>query len=312
MSERNASKKKKGPLLRLSLATLYIVIALFVAARIYYYLTDDFREGNITYEMPYESSWQIAPLTQQEEAKVNQILNQPWHYIGKGAQSYAFVSEDDRYVLKFFKFKHLRPSWFLDSLPPIGPLKDYKDTQAARKERKLFGVFQSYKLAYDQDRKESGLVFIQLNTVGNPQRSVVVIDKLGISRKIELAEIPFILQDKGQTLRNVLRELLDHGDVVTTEYRLGQILDMYAGEYQRGLFDHDHGVMQNTGFVGERPIHLDVGKLLRDESMKNRDIAKKDAQLVTNNMKEWIGKNFPEYKERLSQFLDRKVQQLYD
>lgn len=289
------------------LAALFI----FVLARIYYALTDDFRLSNITYALPYEEGWKVAEPLSDQEQEITGILNQPFTYLGKGAQSYVFASADGQYVLKFFKFKHLRPSPFIDALPSIGYLKKYKERQIARKERKLFGVFKAYKLAYDLDRSESGLIFIQLNTEDNPERHVTLIDKIGIKRTLDLQNYPFILQYKGQTLRVVLNDLLKKGDIETAKKRLSQILDLYAGEYEKGIYDHDHGIMQNTGFIGDRPIHLDVGKLTREEAMRDKEIAKKDALLVVEKMMFWVSKNYPQYREQIADSLNRKIQQLY-
>lgn len=283
----------------------------FIAARGYFALTDDFRLANITHPMPYEKTWEVSSLSSAEEQHLNDLLQQPFTYIGKGAQSYVFESQDGKYVLKFFKFKHLRPSIFLDSLPSIGYLKTYKEKQAARKQRKLFGVFNAYKLAYDVDKKESGLVFIQLNVEGNPQRSVTIIDKIGIQRTIDLQHYPFILQEKGETLRVVIDRLLKNGDVEMAKKRLNQILDMYAQEYQKGIYDHDHGVMQNTGFIDDRPIHLDVGKLTRKEEMRQTHYAKQDAQLVIDKMKAWVKRHYPQYDESISQNLDDHLEKLF-
>ena len=287
------------------------LLVCFVAARVYYALTDDFRLSNITYDMPYEENWSIAAPSSVQETQLEQILNQPFFYLGKGAQSYAFASQNDRYVIKFFKFKHLRPSWFVDMLPPVSFLKTYKEKQSARKARKLFGVFNSYKLAFDVDRDESGLIFIQLNTTKNPKRQVTVIDKIGFKHRIELDSVPFIVQYKGETLRTVLARLLDQQDVETAKQRINQILNLYVGEYRKGIFDHDHGVMQNTGFVGDKPIHLDVGKLLKEEKMRDPAFAKKDLLLVAQKIKEWIKTRFPDYYSTLSEFIDAKISQLY-
>lgn len=287
-------------------------LLIFILARLYYSLTDDFRLSNITYPLPYEESWQIATPSHSEEKELNEILKQPFHYLGKGAQSYAFSSEDGKYVLKFFKFKHLHPSIFINSLPPVGFLKDYKEKQVTRKERKLFGVFKSYKLAFDKDKDESGLIFIQLNTEGNLERTVTVIDKIGIRRTINLQNYPFILQYKGETLRTVISNLLKNGDVEKAKQRFGQILDMYAREYNKGVFDHDHGVMQNTGFVGDQPIHLDVGKLLPEEQMTDKAFAKKDAELVVAKMNEWVEKNYPEYSAQIKEYLNAKMDELFN
>lgn len=304
-------KKTRSPLLTWLKWTLLFVLTVFILARIYYALTDDFRLSNITYPLPYEKSWEIASPSPEEELPIQQILDQPFTYLGKGAQSYAFASEDGHYVLKFFKFKHLHPSFFIDALPPIGFLKDYKEKQAARKQRKLFGVFESYKLAYDVDKNESGLIFIQLNTEENPERYATVVDKIGVKRTINLQHYPFILQYKGQTLRMVINELLKKEDVATAQKRLGQIFDLYAQEYHKGVYDHDHGVMQNTGFIEERPLHLDVGKLMREEKMRDKSYAKKDAELVASKMKIWVKKNFPQYSEEIAEYLNKKIAELY-
>lgn len=283
----------------------------FVLARLYYALTDDFRLNNITFPLPYEESWNIPTPIPEEEKKLEEILSQPFHYLGKGAQSYVFSSQDGQYVLKFFKFKHLRPSIFVDALPSIGFLKTYKDKQNARKQRKLFGVFESYKLAYDVDKNESGLIFIQLNTEGNPKRLVTIYDKIGMKREIDLQHYPFILQKKGETLRVVLSGFFKNGEIETVKERLGKILELYAGEYSKGVYDHDHGIMQNTGFIGDIPIHLDVGKLLREEKMKDKKEAQKDIQIVVNNINGWVQKHYPQYSEEISSYLKTKTDELF-
>lgn len=286
-------------------------LLIFALARLYYALTDDFRLSNIASPIPHQESWEISAPSAEEERHLKQILDQPYFYLGKGAQCYAFASEDGRYVLKFFKFKHLRPSLFIDALPAIGDLKAYKEKQTARKQRKLFGVFRSYKLAYDVDKSESGLIFIQLNKEGNPQRHVTIVDKIGLKYTLDLKDIPFLLQNKGSTLRVVIDSLLKKGDVETAKMRFGQILDLYSVEYSKGIYDHDHGIMQNTGFIGDEPIHLDVGKLEREEKMRDKSFAKQDALLVIGNIDQWVAKHYPQYGEQILNYLNQKIEQLY-
>lgn len=292
---------------RILFALFAFGLTVFLSARIYYALTDDFRISNINYPLPKEDKWSVLPITEDGEARLLEILGQPYFYLGKGAQSYAFESQDGMYVLKFFKFKHLRPSIFIDLIPPVGPLSAYKEKQSARKARKLFGVFNAYRLAYEVDRDESGLIYIQLNTEDNPKRLVQLVDKIGFKHDVELESIPFILQKKGVTLRNVLSKLLNDGDVEAAKGRIGKILDMYAGEYRKGIYDHDHGVMQNTGFVGDEPIHLDVGKLVREDQMRDLKVARNDALLVANKIKAWLKVNFPQNYQELSAYIDEKI-----
>jgi len=287
-----------------------IVLTLFILMRIYFRATDDFRLTNIKYEMPYHKEWEIAPLDQSENARLNAILDQKFHYIGKGAQSYVFGSDDGKYVIKFFKFKHLRPSWFIDALPDISPLKEYKENIAKRKARKLYGVFNGYKLAYDSDKENSGLIFIQLNP-SNVHRDITLKDKLGFSRTVDLGDVVYVVQEKGVTLRNVLSQLLKEGDVATAKLRIGQIFNMYLSEYRKGILDHDHGVMQNAGFIGDRPIHLDIGKIHYDENISQPENYQKDLLKLAYKMQFWIKNNFPQYYEPLVNDIEQKLSNIF-
>jgi len=291
---------------------IILIVITFGIFRLYDYLTDDFRLGNITHSIPNQEEWAIPQPSSNEEKELDQILTQPFHYLGKGSQSYAFVSDDGGYVLKFFKFKHLRPNWFYEISASLGLFKEQHAKQAARKERKLWGVFRSYKLAYSEDRPESGLIFIQLNTSGNPRREITVRDKIGLRRTIDLQNYTFILQRKGESLEVVLDRLLKQGDVKSASTHLDQIFDLYASEYRKGIYDRDHAVMRNFGFIGDQPIHMDVGKLTADGALVDKQRSKADALLVDGRMKHWIKKYYPQYSEGLSARIDQKIQKLYD
>src|ERR1700724_132490 len=103
---------RKFPKRLFYLCTAFLV--LFGLARLYYRLTDDFRLSNMTYSLPFKAPWESPSLTPEQHRELAQILNQKFFYIGKGAQCYAFASDDQQYVLKFFKFKHLKPSFWVD------------------------------------------------------------------------------------------------------------------------------------------------------------------------------------------------------
>lgn len=292
---------------KLILYTLLSGLAIFCCIRLYYNLTDDFRQSNITYDMPNRPEWNIQPLTNVEKAKLEQTLGQKYYYIGKGAQSYAFGSEDKKYVLKFFKFKHLKPSIFVDLLPPVSPFKEYKAKQSQRKARKLEGVFAGYRLAYEMHREDSGLLFIHLNKTGHLKITVNVLDKIGRQHQIALDDFVFVLQYKAQTMRQVMHDLLENNNVALAKHRINQILDLYLSEYQKGIFDHDHGVMHNAGFVADRPIHLDVGKLKKDESMRNKENYLKDIELVVRRMDKWLKENEPKHYPELAAHIEEKM-----
>ncbi len=279
---------------------LVTLLITFVIARIYFRVTDDFRIANMTYEMPHHPEWEVANLSSKEKSEIDHILRQEFSYIGKGAQSYAFSSEDGEYVLKFFKFKHLKPNLLINLLPPISPLKEYKEYQVWRKQKNLQSVFTGYHLAHEMHKKESGILYVHLNPTTEIHGKIKVRDKLGFKREVDLDAVVFVLQEKAKTTRTMMQEALNQGDIGLAKKRMNQIFALYFEEYQKGIYDRDHGVMHNTGFVGERPIHLDVGKLTREEAMKQALTSKEDFEKIILKFEVWLKKNYPTSYSELS------------
>lgn len=290
------------------LLIIIIGIGLFGLTRLYFRLTDDFRLANISYDMPYRQDWEVPPMTAEQREQFDEILKQKFYYVGKGAQSYAFKSADDKYILKFFKFKHLKPSVFVDLLPPIGFLKAYKDRQIERKNRLLNSVFDGYRLAYDVHAKETGLIYIHLNKSNSLHKTAMLQDKIGLEKTVNLDELPFILQEKVKTTRMVMTELMNEGNIPIVEQRIKQIFDLYLLEYSKGIYDRDHGVMHNTGFVGDRAIHLDVGKLTKDDRMKEKEYYQPDLLLIVKKFNVWFKANYPQHYPTLKAYMDSQMQ----
>lgn len=288
---------------------LFILITAFFI-RFYFRMTDDFRVSNITYTIPYHANREIPALTPEEQETLDTILNQKFFYLGKGAQSYAFASEDGQYVLKFFKFKHIKPSLLATLLPNIPPFDGYLQRVFLRKQKKLNSIFAGYHLAFHLNRAESGLIFMQLNP--SRQKKVVnVIDKIGWERTIDLGNIPYIVQRRGETLRTVLSKLLDEGKMETAMRRMDQLFSLFLREYQKGIYDRDHGVLHNTGFIGDQPFHLDVGKLSKEEAMKQPKNYEKDLTKVALRMIPWLYLQYPNEAPELVAFIESRLSEIF-
>lgn len=287
-----------------------ITLLLFGSFRVYYQLTDDFRLSNISIDLSHRKEWETEPLSQSETKLLDQILKQKFTYLGKGAQSYVFKSNDNQYVIKFFKFKHLRPSFYLQALPSLSFLATYKEGVAKRKARKLNDVFQGYHTAYELHKDEAGLIYIHLNKSNHLNTILTVYDKLGRSHQIDLDQYVFLVQKKGETLQTVIKSLLKNQKIDLAKDRIHQILDLYVAEYKKGIYDFDHGVLHNTGFIDQKPIHLDVGKLKREEKMKDPSFYKQDLEIVYKKIDHWLQKNFPVEYEKIAQDLHQKYEAL--
>lgn len=295
---------------RIGIIALIIVMS-YGLSRVYFRLTDDFRLANIKYEMPYHPEWEIAPHAPQEQQKLDGILNQTFYYIGKGAQSYAFVSEDQKYVIKFFKFKHRYQKLTIRMLPSIPPFKEYKLKNAAKKQRKLLTPFKGYKLAYDLHKEGSGLVTIHLNPTTHLNKTVKVRDKIGIKRYIELDPHVFIIQEKATVTAHLFHQHLKKGDIQTTKHWIRKIIDHHVEEYQKGLYDKDHSVMKNMGFVADRPIRIDVGMFQYDERMKQPEAQKEDLKIITTTIEKWFQQHYPQYHDEIARDIHLKVNEIF-
>lgn len=295
---------------RLIWITLAVVVVFF-GARVYYRLTDDFRIANMTYEVPHHPEWEVPSFTKAERKKFEEILSQPFSYVGKGAQSYVFVSQDKKHVIKFFKFKHLKPKWWVDALPAFPYFKEYRERQNAKKLRQLNGVFTGYKLAYDVHKEQSGIVFIHLNKTNDLNVNVTLIDKIGRKHLLDLDPIVFVIQENAKTSRTVMNEALKNGDIALAKKRITQIFNLYLEEYRKGIYDRDHGVMHNTGFVGDKPIHLDVGKLTRDNTMRQRKVYRPDLEKIGRKFEVWLQEQYPEAHPELTKFIEEKFSEIF-
>lgn len=289
---------------------LLIFLVLALGTRCYFFLTDDFRLSNITYDIPYHVEWDIEPLTVKDQSELDAVLSQTFSYLGKGAQSYAFVSADQQYVLKFFKYKHVKPSMFKGVLSYIPPLAVYREEELSRKKKRFYSVFSGYHLAYERHRKESGLLFVQLNP-DQQQRLVKVIDKIGMHHTIDVGQLAFIVQKKGESFRTVLAQALDKGDLKAAKDSINQIVDFYLCEYSKGIYDRDHGIMHNTGFINGQPLHLDVGKLTQDERLKQPKTYQQDLLRVSPKLLTWLNINYPQYAPELIKSIEQKFSKVF-
>lgn len=201
-----------------------------------------FRLGNIGYDPEFfgvEATSKLSP-------EVIKILQQPFIYLDRGKQSFAFVSEDGGYVLKFFDLSRLR-------------LWSDKDKAAQRIHQAVHG----YAIADAYDRDHVGLLYLQLQPRGEGLPKITLTDRFGITHVVDLNEVPFILQKKAVQTRKFLKTAKD------VPASLQQIYDMYADEHARGVYDSDHNVMVNTGFADGQPMRIDAGRLKIDNAMKD-------------------------------------------
>lgn len=302
--------------LKIFLLTLILMLIPFIAIRAWYFLTDNFYPEGIQNDFAYNPDWDVPPLSLSEKEALKASLSKPLTYLNKGAQIFAFQTEDGKYVLKFFKFKHSKPSYFVEVLPPIGPLKKYKEEKRIKKLDKIALLFKGHIDAYKHDKEDTGLVYLHLNkTQHDWNMDVTISDKLGRKFSVSLDDHVFVIQKKGIVLRDALRQSLKAGKVEQTTQELKQIVDLYMREYKKGIYDCDHGLTHNTGFTFEgNAFRFDVGKSCYGEEFKSASFIRKDMDKVLAMMSEWLRDNFktvePKIMSEVRRYADDQIDSL--
>lgn len=295
----------------IGLAILLVVI--FTLKFAYEEATADFSLKNISHDLPFEAAWEVPSPSPEQLIWLKQILNQPYNWLGQGHQVFAFSSEDQKYVLKIFKFKRLKPSWetdFFAGVPYLGPYYAHLNDKRLRRIQKLF---RGHKLAYLNDKENTGMLFMHLdNRKRDLNLHVTVVDKIGFSHDLDLDSLVFVIQEKGTKTKDVLTALLDQGDVKGVQEHIAKMFDLYIDEYKKGFMDQDHNVMLNTGFVGTKPIRIDVGQLKYDESFRDPSIQKSDlSRIAWERFSPWIKKNYPQYQSEIDLFMQKKLSEIF-
>lgn len=282
---------------------MLLSMMLYGVGRLYFTLTAGFTRGNITADLTQEPDHKIPPLTHSEQLDLENIIQQPFRYLGKGCQSYVFISQDGNYVLKFLKYQRFRPQAYLDWFAFIPSVQQHREKKMLQKRQKLDALLESWKIAYNFLSPETGLVYLHLNKSDSFSFPLTIIDKMGWEHKIPPDEVVFLVQRTAKMLCKSLQEKMQVHDVEGSKQILGNLLSMLQSEYQRGLGDNDHALMQNTGVIGNQPIHIDVGQFSSEARFKNLSVSHYELFSKTYKFRIWLAKYYPELESFLTKQL---------
>ncbi|HSX11975.1 MAG TPA: hypothetical protein VLF61_00600 [Rhabdochlamydiaceae bacterium] len=255
--------------------------------------TDGFALYKIGFSQAFNPAWDTDMTLSEEELK--EIFNQPFDYLAKGAQTYAFVSRDGRYVIKFFRYlnKYATPLEFL-------PLESVRKTAAKRK-GKLQKDFSSYKIAFEQMKEETGLLYLHLNPTRHLKRSITLYDKMKPQYKLSLDEFGFILQKRAAPFYPTLTNWIEENKTEEAKQALTALVHLIAKRCVLGIFDKDPDLATNFGFLEETPIQFDIGRFKVDEAQKNLQALPK----ILKPLEIWLSQKAPE----LATYLNHEISQ---
>ncbi len=289
-------------LLRLLLAACLF----FGIQRFCHHMTEGFSLSKITTSHPLTTE-NPNSLSQEEQAEIAQLLDQPFYFYKKGGQCFAFIGEDGETIIKFFKQHHIRFwNWLSTARFPFS--LDYLRIKLLKKHRHQTApyLFQSAKFAYENLKEETGLVYLQLNNGVSIEKKLTIYDKLHIAHTIDLNQFQFAVQQKAAPVFRKFRILIKQNNLEPCKRYIDSMIDLILTRSQQGIADRDFNLWTNFGLLETRMIEIDIGSFHAEESLKDPQVTKAELIFQTAEFKRWLKKKSPE----LASYFAEKVNAL--
>ncbi|MBI5274173.1 MAG: hypothetical protein HY860_03875 [Chlamydiales bacterium] len=209
----------------------------------------------------------------------NEALTQKYSFLAKGSQCYAFLSEDQKYVIKFFKKKHYLPKSWIKYIPFVSLLDYHHNERLQHYQKRLELGFDNYKRAYEDLKEESALLAVHINPTTNRYPSIVIKDKKGQFFTIPLDRTPFILQKKAELLVVKLAEQKSNPKSICDA-----IVKLVEIQSKKGFVDKDSNIFRNYGFVDGKPVQFDIGDLSYDDWIKRPENLKEEIKRIQQSL----------------------------
>ncbi len=228
------------------------------------------------------------------EKEALEALSQPYCYLAKGKQAYAFLSKDEKWVLKFFNQKYFRLPFWARAFP--------KEKTKREKRRKFY--LESYQIASKWLKEETGIVYLHQGPSLSPLPTIAATDRKGRSHQIDLNTVPFVLQRRADPLYPALQELSSK----ELDLAIGQFLTIIASRIEHKIGDGDHEVESNFGWRKGQVVHLDPGRLYFNEALWSPEKLKYEWWSATHRFRKWLEENYPEKIALFDRGIETKIQ----
>jgi hypothetical protein len=196
-----------------------------------------------------------------EEA--DQALDQPFRYLGRGRQCFAFESQDGKYVLKLPRTDIYRIPFWMRALPVQ---KKRECAMKQRLDRKAF-VLNSIRISHEELKEETGVFAIHFGETPNHGKSIRIADPFGFTYELPSHKTAFILQEKYPLLTRSCFQALNQGDRIGAEQILDAFVEMVVSRGNKGIGNKDGSFLRNYGFDGKQARQIDIGSFYRNPNL---------------------------------------------
>ncbi|MBN1915053.1 MAG: hypothetical protein JW769_04115 [Parachlamydiales bacterium] len=291
---------------------VFILMSALFIAKGWQLISDGFRQDKIYHDFPHESQWEVS-FSPQQEKEIMAILDQPFHYLGKGCQVYVFASQDQKYVIKFIRYHKYRLPFWIAYTDFFQKGKEYVVSRRDHRQRGYYNSLRSYKIAYEQLPEETATLYIHLNRTFHLHKKLPIIDRLGRHSSLDLDNTGFIVQKRVMPLEPYLLQMKKDQKTSETEKIIGSFLEMVEHLYDKGMTNKDYNCLKNAGYLEGKIIAMDIGSFYPQNGLEDPHEFQKELINFVKHFRRWSQKKYPQilfvFDEKVDQLIEKKRKQ---
>lgn len=221
----------------------------------------------------------VAPLTPEKKGTIDGIVSQKFTYVTQGSTHEVFLSEDGKYILKLFLDKPRKKA-----LPIFSKLGEIRKSHK-RKKRNFEGCMNAYYLL----KEETGMIYYHFAPTDCFTSPLILINKFGEKREINLDITEFFLQKKAVVTFDYLDTCLALNQIEKASSAIKKLLDFTVALYRQGIVMVDLQLISNFGFIDDLPTRIDIEHIEFKKSWKTDH--KEHLKSQIQYFREWILQN---------------------
>ncbi|MDP1609362.1 MAG: hypothetical protein Q8L98_08645 [Chlamydiales bacterium] len=219
---------------------------------------------------------------------LSSIFQQPFFYLDRGDETVAFVSQDERFVLKFFLQKKMQGKKRF-SIPNVihWLFPWHQEKKLLRKQARrqtLLRSMDNYAAVFQSMQNNTGTIALHLTPTVQLLPRIVVFDQIGEKHLVELDRASFILQHKAILVEKKLEK------AASTEEKqkvLQALEDFFVLRAKKGFTDlrKTFTLEKNFGFLGDEAIQFDVGGVVFSKDLQ--EAPEEEIQRIRTILHQW-------------------------
>jgi hypothetical protein len=298
-------KKYKANKILFIVASLFFICCLARIDRIFFKRNNGFSLSFLYSSLSPRAEWDLPPPTPEQKILLNEVAKQKFHYLAKGSHCYAFVSEDQNYVIKFHRYaSHMR------LFPWLTHPFSYHFEQRRKKIKehnfqRLRANFTSYQSSYRNLKEETGLILLHINPTEHLHVTATLVDKTQAEYKVPLDEVTFILQHRATLIYPTLDKLLSESNLEEAKSVVSHVIELMLSCCKKGYVDKDPILRKNYGLLKDRAIHIDVGDLVLQEGISLKENYIPHIKGMTEDLHKRLESLYPALLDHYYQEIDK-------